>query len=840
VRVWFVGALLGGTVLFRAAPSAYGQTLPDSTLAGGTVVGTILDAGTGLALSGATVLLEPRPGGAVRPAGSAGFWTTGVMQVTDGGGGYRFTRLPPGEYRLLVRRLGYRPVAVDVELRQPDPLRLSVGLTVQPIWLEPTVVKAPRAPLVRTSGDADREALARLDVELFRQRETLESDVRVLTAGDVDEAVTLGETDLFRALHRLPGVTTRDDFTAELWTRGAPWSHTRVTFDGMPLFNPLHTAGVFSGINPDGVGAAFFHPGGRSAELGEGSAAVLALSSRPAPGAGGGIGGGAELSVVSARATLNGPLGRRGGWMLAGRRSYADLLRAYLDLLVDSIGTFTDSSGRIPYAFQDVVARVDVPFEDAATLEVSGLWERDDLRGTVGTLLRDSRGHWGNAVVRATMAASAGDVATRHTFGVSRFGADVSRLVLTGESLAQAVPSHQPTANAITQVLLRGTAESGGATRWAGGYELAALWQRYEGPPPRAYPEVVLPDTLELSARRSIVTLWGERRWARGPLAARAGLRLEVPGDVANAPVVAPSPRVSARWATSPSFAVSAAYARAYQYTQAVAPAGPGVGPDLHLSDVWLMADDSVPALRSDIATLGAELWIGQGWLGAATLYGRYTTGYAVPDPTPGTLGSGRPIFVTGANRAGGLELSARRLAGRITGSIAYSEGVSEVSAAGFTYPSSAERRRVLDATALVRVSSALRAGTAFAAASGAPFTRFVLSAVPCDPELQVCTDTSFATNAVDAANANRAPAYVTLDLFGEWSHVFRSWSLSVFVQLRNALNRRNAVTYAGSFEECTVDPAVTPDRRQVEPGLCDEFDRGLPLLPLVGVSVTF
>jgi hypothetical protein len=105
---------------------------------------------------------------------------------------------------------------------------------------------------------------------------------------------------------------------------------------------------------------------------------------------------------------------------------------------------------------------------------------------------------------------------------------------------------------------------------------------------------------------------------------------------------------------------------------------------------------------------------------------------------------------------------------------------------------------------------------------------------------LETCADTSFVTSEVEASNANRAPAHVTLDLFGDWTRRFNSWSLSVFVQVRNVLNRRNAVTYAGSFEQCTVDPAFTPDRRQARAGICDAFDRGLPLLPLVGVSVEF
>jgi hypothetical protein len=824
-------------VVVRAAAPVQAQE------GGGTVVGTILDAGTGQPLQGALVLLEPRPGGAMRPAPSSGFWTTGVTHVTDATGGYRFTGLPAGEYRLLVRRMGYKPSALDVELRRPDPLRLSVGLTVQPIWLEPTEVIAPRAPFVRTATGVDRETLARLDVELYRQREHFESDTRSLTAADVHEALTLGETDLFRALHRLPGVTTRDDFTAELWTRGAPWSHTRVYFDGLPLLNPMHLAGVFSGINPDALGGAFFHPGGRSAALGEGTAAVLDLSSRPARGTHAGLDGSVELSAVSARAALEGRLGSRGGWMISGRRSYADLVRTYLSLLVDSIARFTDSTGRIPYAFQDVATRWDIPLGDGAGLELSGLWERDDLNGTVGSLLRDSRGRWGNALGRVTVTAPLGGLATRHTVGVSRFSADLSRLVAEGGSLASAVPSHRPTANAVTHVVLRGTGESGGAARWAGGYELAALSQRYEGPPPRPYPEVVLPDTLELRARRSIVSFWGERRWTRGPLSLRAGLRLEIPGDVANIPPIAPAPRVSARWALSPRLALSAAYARSYQYTQAIAPAGPGVGPDLHVSDVWLMAGDTVPALASDVATLGAEVWLSESWLGSATLYGRSVTGYAVPDPTPDSLRPGRPIYVNGSNRAGGLELSVRRLGGRVTGSWTYSEGVSQVSAAGFRYPSSAERRRVLNATGMVRIASAFRAGAAVTAASGAPYTRFILQTVSVDTTVisdsLIIIDTLSAAARVEAPNANRAPAYVTVDLFGEWTREFGAWSLSVFLQLRNALNRRNAVTYVGSYEPC---PAASegPDRRASPNGGCDLFDRGLPLLPLVGVSVSF
>jgi hypothetical protein len=105
----------------------------------------------------------------------------------------------------------------------------------------------------------------------------LDADSRVLTEADVREAVTLAEPDLFRTLQRLPGVAARDDYTAALGTRGAPWDQTQVSFDGLPLFNPLHAAGLVSAVNTDALGAVAFHPGVQPTEHAGGAAALVGL-----------------------------------------------------------------------------------------------------------------------------------------------------------------------------------------------------------------------------------------------------------------------------------------------------------------------------------------------------------------------------------------------------------------------------------------------------------------------------------------------------------------------------------------------------------------------------------
>src|SRR5438034_1013123 len=306
-----------------ASVAAQAPTQPDTTVPAGTVVGSVVAAQTGAPLDGALVLIEPTPGGALS-GGAPGpsFWGAGRAARTDANGAYRFDGLAGGRYQLHVRRLGYRPANLEIDLQGLTPFPVSVGLVVVPIALEPIDVSgAAAAPVAALRADADEAERARLMTEQHRRNRFLASDARSLTGADLTEAVTLGETDLFRGLQRLPSVATRDDFTAELWTRGARWSDTRVTFDGMPLFSPVHAFGVVTAIDPVAVGSAFFHPGVRPAVSGEGAAATLDLASRPATEPG--LHGSAELSVISARAALeHGTNGTSPGWMLAARRSY--------------------------------------------------------------------------------------------------------------------------------------------------------------------------------------------------------------------------------------------------------------------------------------------------------------------------------------------------------------------------------------------------------------------------------------------------------------------------------------------------------------------------------------
>jgi hypothetical protein len=799
----------------------------------GVLRGRVQDAATGLPVAAAIVTLEPAsPGLLIDPATAAA--VPARSQVTGEGGTYRFTDVVPGRYRLRVERLGYRAATIEVEVRQPVAATVSVGLELEPVALEPVQVEQRAAsPFERSTGRAAEPEDARVLSERLRQALFLAPDARMLTYADVMDGVTLGEGDVLRALHRLPGVGTRDDYTAELWTRGSPWPHTRVTFDGVPLFNPLHAVGVLSAIPPEILGAVFFHPGVRPAAAAGGAAGALDLRTRPA-GGDGGVRAAADVSMASAKLALDQRIGERSGWVVVARRSH-------LDLLARGFGWLGLDTEDLPYAFQDVSARVDIGPARGIAIEASGVWEQDRVYGDVAGVLERTQARWGNAAGRVTLRSALRGVAFEQTVAASRFDAHTSARLLRTRQRSGAVADEwiePPSTNEVRYAQARGAlspATGGSAAPWSVGYDIAWMRALYDGPPPRYH--AARPETTArfvYSGELLVSAVWAEARIALGErLTLGPALRLEAGTRVANGGALRVAPALAARYALSEAHTVAGGIGRSWQYDQAIALAGPSIHPAFHASHFRVLAGAHAPAIRADIATLGTERWLGRGWLASATAFVRRADGIALPDPTPGPL-AGRPLYVVGRNDARGVELAVRRMGARWSGSLGYTYGLSEVEAAGFRYPAPADRRHTVDLMAAVRISDALRIAAAFTAASGAPFTR-AISRSPDD-----CATFGFGCGSphaiIDAPNAERTPPYHALDAALHWARAFGPVEVSAYLQVRNVLGAENAITYAGTI------PVGTIMRRNGEREIVwdDRFEPGLPRLPLLGLRVTF
>lgn len=824
-------AFVGG-LLFMAAPAS-------AQVNGGSVSGLVVEADTRRYVPGADITLEPAPAGVVTDTQAR--LADARRTLTDAFGRYQFTGLVPGTYRVHVQALGYRTTTVTVTLGNMDAARsLSIGLRLDPILLQPVEARGTTAqPGRRLASEATRDS-ARVESERIRQSMYLSSDVRLLTSDDVNESLTLAEPDIFRAFQRLPGVTTRDDYTAELWTRGASWDQTAVYFDGLPLFNPLHAAGAFSAINPDAIAAAFFHPGVQPSRLGGGGAGTIDMRTRRGGGAAYAM---ADLSVLSGRILARGSADQgRTGWLLAGRRTHVDLFSRGIGALRN------DSTLSIPYVFADLTGRFDYDFGNGRHIEASGIYETDHLTGEVRDVVTATDATWGNRAARVTFAHRIGDVAARHTIGSSVLKAQARMLEprppfgCCSDSIYDPTRGPyraQPMDNAMRYDHIAGDVELGsGGSLWAAGYRIVSQSARYRTQ--GFWPQRT--DTTAVSANERVRygVLWAERSWSPSErVSFEAGLRADV--HTPDRKSVHYAPRAAIRYAIAAGTTLSLARGRSFQYAQPLVPAGLGNNVVAMSHLFWALAGDSTPALRSDITTLGMERWLGSATLLSATLYQRDVEGVAIPDPTPGWL-IDRPLAIAARTEARGGDVTLRRLAGRVRGSLSYSYSKAMTDAAGWNFPSPTNREHSFDAQAVIAASRFIHLSAAFSAASGYYFTRH-------DGGLRRCKQNDPASCIfmiyAREPNGERTPGYQSLDLGADWTGYLRSWQVGAYVQIKNLLGSSNEAAYQRSMLVCKCsdqpgyDPIVDPDPASFAEG-SNRFLRGIPTLPVLGFRIGF
>jgi len=274
-----------------------------AALWGATIEGRVFDKDMHEPLSGCSVYLEGTSHGA----------TTGRS------GHYRITDVPEGSYTLIFAMIGYETVTRRVTVAEPTvSLRESAALASSPITL-------PAVEVTSRRSEFEQE----VTTSAFRM------DKEVLMYSPV-----MLERDLFRTLMSLPGVTFVSDFVSALYVRGGSPDQNLILLDKMVLYNPFHLGGFLSTFMVDAVGGIEFLTGGFPASYGNRLSAVLDVESAEfKPFAGAYL----STSLLATEGAAWGRLGEFSG-LLTARRTYFDKV---VPLLFDF---------EFPYYFYDVHA----------------------------------------------------------------------------------------------------------------------------------------------------------------------------------------------------------------------------------------------------------------------------------------------------------------------------------------------------------------------------------------------------------------------------------------------------------------------------------------------------
>jgi len=254
----------------------------------------------------------------------------GTGASTNDRGLYLVKSIPSGkEYEVTVSYVGYRTKTLSVFVKHQEISELNVQLT--PLSVELQTIEKVGEKVVR-----ENQIDISLDRISVRQVEVLPKGV---------------ETDIFRTLQYIPGVNTTGDVTAKYYVRGGSGDQNQVLFNGVEIYNPFHSLGLFSVIEPGVINSLEFYKGGYTAEYAGRISSVMNIVSKDGNKNRYGFTGG--VSFLTAKALVEGPI-PNGSFIISGRKSFnSEVLKNFFNDQTVPID-FYDFSFKVTYSSSDI------------------------------------------------------------------------------------------------------------------------------------------------------------------------------------------------------------------------------------------------------------------------------------------------------------------------------------------------------------------------------------------------------------------------------------------------------------------------------------------------------
>lgn len=259
---------------------------------------------------------------------------TAFGSTTDVNGFYTITKVPAGNYILLVTSLGYDTLSVPIEVKQNEILNKKLMLPKASINLGAAEV---------TAEEEEKRSEVRISVTKVTPREIRQ----VPSAG--------GESDLAQYLQILPGAVFTGDQGGQLYIRGGAPIQNKVLLDGMIIYNPFHSIGFMSVFDTDIIRNVDVFTGGFQAEYGGRISSIMDITSRD--GNKNRHSGKVSASTFGAKLLLEGPI-LKSKSENEGSVSYVfSAKNSYLNETSKSLYSYADSLG-LPYKFNDLYGKV--------------------------------------------------------------------------------------------------------------------------------------------------------------------------------------------------------------------------------------------------------------------------------------------------------------------------------------------------------------------------------------------------------------------------------------------------------------------------------------------------
>ena len=311
--------------------------LPSFVLAQGTVKGFVKDKSSGEPIIGATVYLKENSLGA----------------STDLDGYYSITKVPAGTYTLVVTSIGYDNQQVTIEVGNG--------------------VKTKNWLMSKSSIGIDK---VKINAERQEDKTKVKISVESIQTKDIKKIPSVGgQADLVQALQVIPGVVTTGDQGGQLYIRGGSPVQNKVLLDGMIVYNPFHSIGLFSVFDVDIIKNADIYTGGFGAQYGGRISSIMDIST--VDGNKVETKGRLGINPFGSKLTLEGPLKKldeSGGgisYVLSAKTSYLEQTSKLLYSYIDDEG--------LPFNFTDIYGKLSASSGSGSKVSAFGFRFSDDV-----------------------------------------------------------------------------------------------------------------------------------------------------------------------------------------------------------------------------------------------------------------------------------------------------------------------------------------------------------------------------------------------------------------------------------------------------------------------------
>ncbi len=339
---------------------------------------------------------------------------TGVQTDVNG---YYSISLPSGSYQLMVTAIGYDSSITNVNLLPDAIVTRKILLESRDLELETVEVSGRKT-----------EKMTRINTGVTT---VTPQQLKMLPSSG-------GEPDIAQYLQVIPGVVFTGDQGGQLYIRGGSPSQVGIYLDGVTIYNPFHSIGLFSVFETEAIRNVDVYTAGFNAKYGNRTAAIVDIHTKD--GNKNKLSGLVSTSPIMTRALLEGPLIKSKKGNGSGITFLVTSKQSYLDKTSKSLyGGFGDQFKRgLPFQFHDTYGKITVNGDNGSKLNLFG-FSFDDranlLNDTTGDKIADYKWKTKGGGATFVVSPSSTSALIDGKFAYSKYNIELDRLGTGGDTL---------------------------------------------------------------------------------------------------------------------------------------------------------------------------------------------------------------------------------------------------------------------------------------------------------------------------------------------------------------------------------------------------------------------